>query len=210
MSATSGFQGSQTNSSLAGKIETNQLAQELMEGKSDPILLPNNHPAISAQPLPLNQHFKEWHTSVTSECRKHLIGKFVIALFPTTDPEAMFDKRMNNLVEFAKNVEGDIYSAADSQSEYFHLIADKIEKFQRELEEKRSERQRIAQTLPTPQTQTSGTFSNNTGPRIHGGPAQRISGMINQAPNSSPSTYQVPSCLSKGQTTPGETITNDR
>ena len=52
MSATRGFQGSQTNSSLAGKIETNQLAQELMEGKSDPVRLPNNLPAVSAQPMP--------------------------------------------------------------------------------------------------------------------------------------------------------------
>ena len=189
MSGTSGFQGSQTNSSLAGKIETNQLAQELMEGKSAPILLPNNHPAISAQPLPLNQHFKEWHTSVTSECRKYQIHRFVIALFPTTDPRAMLDKRMDDLVEYAKDVEGNTYSTTKSRYEYFHLMAD-----------------RIYETV----IQTSGTFSKNTVPRTHGDPTKRLHDAVNQTPHCSLSTHQVPSCLSKDQTTPGETITNDR
>ena len=138
MSGTSGFQGSQTNSSFK-HIYINQLVQELMEGKTDPVLLPNNHPAISAQPLFFNQHLKEWHSSVTSECRKRLIHKFVIALFPTTDPRSLLDKRMDNLVEYAKNVEGNIYSAAKSRSEYFHLMADKIYAIQGELEEKRAE-----------------------------------------------------------------------
>ena len=169
MSCPKGIQESQTNSLPAGKIETNQLAQELMEGKHVPVLLPNNHPAINAQPLFLNQYLKEWQKSVTSECRKHLIHRFIVALFPTTDPSAMLDKRMNNLVEYAKTVEGNTYSTADSRSEYFHLIAEKIYKIQRELEEKRAERKRVGQNLPTSQTQTSGTFSNSTGPRIHGG-----------------------------------------
>ena len=43
-----------------------------MEGRGDPVRLPNNLSTVSAQPMP---SLKEWHTSVTPDLRNHLVHK---------------------------------------------------------------------------------------------------------------------------------------
>ena len=95
-------------------------------------------PAINLLQQPPQQPriHKPWHDNITVEMRKHLVQKIIQTIFPTQDHNIYRDPRLSNLVNYAIRTECEMYEQAKDQEEYFHLLAERIYKIQKEFEDK--------------------------------------------------------------------------
>ncbi len=61
----------------------------------------------------------------------------VEAIYPVQDPVALQDRRVASLIQYAMKVEKAIFETATSREEYYQLVAEKIYRIRKELEERR-------------------------------------------------------------------------
>jgi E1A/CREB-binding protein len=101
-----------------------------MNSESILSLPPPDPPALS----------KPWHQSFGEGLRNHIVGSLVKAIFPSPNPAALQDQRIKDLISYARKVEKEMFEIASDREEYYHLLAEKIYKIQKELQEKKNRR----------------------------------------------------------------------
>jgi E1A/CREB-binding protein len=93
---------------------------------------------------------KDWHRSVPKHLRNHCVQKIFSAFSSKLAPVVLQDKRILNVVVYARKIESDLYNLANSKQEYCKKLAEniyKIQKIQTELMEKRQNKEKRQQTL---------------------------------------------------------------
>jgi hypothetical protein len=85
-------------------------------------------------------HSQKWHTLVTADQRDHLVAKLVKAIAPSPQDIDCESSQLCNLVVWVPNAEQEMFQVANDRNEYYNLLAEKIYKIQKEINENKIER----------------------------------------------------------------------
>lgn len=96
------------------------------------------------QPVVMMQE-EDWRQACSEVLRVQMTMKIVHGLFPETHLVAVHDRRLFNLVSFAKKVEDEMFALANSLNEYYQLIDEQIHQIMLQHEEIRQARKRKQQ-----------------------------------------------------------------
>lgn len=126
--------------------------------------------------------------------RKHLVQKIIQTIFPTQDHNIYKDPRLANLVQYAVKTECEMYEQARDQEEYFHLLAERIYKIQKEFEDKQRTRNinKINNNTTQPGAPTNINLQQQQGPNSTNNAAQGNTVSGNNNPGDSLTTGQQP------------------
>lgn len=79
----------------------------------------------------------DWRNSMTQENREKMVQRFVKMICPISDPRALRDQRMQNVILYSRQYESEIFDKSKSCFEYFYSHVKKIEEIKAELDVKR-------------------------------------------------------------------------
>ena len=85
------------------------------------------HNVVSADRICSKAIAKKWHTSVNQNLRSYMVHRLCKAITNQCDSD--------KLLPLTRRVEGEIYAAANSTAEYYHLLAVEAYNTQKDLME---------------------------------------------------------------------------
>jgi hypothetical protein len=93
---------------------------------------------------------KEWQQQLQPDHRNHLVKKIVAALLNTVqqDGRSLPPDRLSAVTSYAQQTEAETFNTAISHEDYFHRLAERIYKIQKDYEEKQmSKKQQILTSI---------------------------------------------------------------
>lgn len=85
----------------------------LSNGSSESVFAPSSFSQII--PAEETSSVKDWQKQITLDLRNHLVSKLVKAIFPTPDPSAFQDRRLQDLINYARKVEREMFDSAENR-----------------------------------------------------------------------------------------------
>ncbi|CAF1267507.1 unnamed protein product, partial [Adineta ricciae] len=136
---------------------------------------------------------KEWQQQLHTDQRNHLVKKIVAALLNTVqqDGRSLPPDRLSAVTSYAQQTEAETFNTAISHEDYFHRLAERIYKIQKDYEEKHmSKKQQILTTTLTSIDKSAGEQ----------GPPNRIAPQSDFPPSFLSSSSATPQIKSENHT----------